>query len=77
MRISAAKHSNENSNHVNLPKSDSLVQVVIDNFDLEISPPKWETSMESILYLVCGVSVALCARMLFSPFRVNFGIAPF
>ena len=29
------------------------------------------------LQFFCGVSVTLCARMLFSQFRVNFGIAPF
>ena len=52
LRTSAVKYSNDNAYHLNLPPSNSLVQIVIDNFDLDIASPNGKAQTHSLGMIV-------------------------
>ena len=52
LRTSDAKYSNDNAYHLNLPPSNSLVQIVIDNFDLDIASPNGKAQTHSLGMIV-------------------------
>ena len=52
LRTSSAKFVNENIYHVNLPLNDSLVQIIVDNFDLDLCTPNGKAQTHSLGVIV-------------------------
>ena len=52
LRTSSAKFANDNIYHINLPLNDSLVQIVVDNFDLDLCTPNGKAQTHSLGVIV-------------------------